>query len=490
MSTIVFFCIPAYGHTNPTLGVVRELVARGHNVVYYSYDAMREPIEATGAAFVSCNRYDAEQRLSPQDGKRLGSDLAFSTRMLVDTTLALDNAILSDMRALAPDCIVADSMAIWGKLIAQKLGIPFVSSTTTFAFNRYSAGMMKQSPVRFLRMLCSMPKIGREIKRLQAAGYPVKNVLDIIQNDDSTDTIVYTSPEFQPYSDTFSADHYAFVGPSVRPAETRMEKPCQPLVYISLGTVVNDQPSFYRQCITALADSPCRVILSVGEQVSPADLGALPQNAEAHPQVDQIAVLQVADVFLTHCGMNSVNEALYFGVPLVMFPQTPEQGGVCTRVLQLGAGVKLEKPDAASIRKAIDAVRLAPAYREKAAEISAGFRRCAGAKGAAEKILQVIGRASRSSFFCQTQNTNSLCRMNNFVFCSMRHKLFFCFWRFFPIFVLSNFSRYSSFCLRLPNFFFPHLQQPLFCAIISADRRKAPQSRREPLLLIYVSVPV
>ena len=53
MSTIVFFCIPAYGHTNPTLGVVRELAARGHKVVYYSYDTMRKPIEAAGAVFVS-----------------------------------------------------------------------------------------------------------------------------------------------------------------------------------------------------------------------------------------------------------------------------------------------------------------------------------------------------------------------------------------------------------------------------------------------------
>lgn len=65
------------------------------------------------------------------------------------------------MRALAPDCIVADSMALWGKLIAKKLDIPFVSSTTTFAFNRYSAKIMKQSPAQLFGMLVSMPKIGR-----------------------------------------------------------------------------------------------------------------------------------------------------------------------------------------------------------------------------------------------------------------------------------------------------------------------------------------
>ena len=105
-----------------------------------------------------------------------------------------------------------------------------------------------------------------------------------------------------------------------------------------------------------------------------------------------MAALMALTVLVSDLGIMRLT--LYFGVPLVIFPQTPEQGGVCTRVLQLGAGVKLEKPDAASIRKAIDAVRLTPAYREKAAEISAGFRRCAGAKGAAEKILQVIGRAS------------------------------------------------------------------------------------------------
>lgn len=49
MAKIVFFCIPAQEHTNPTLGVVRELVRRGHQVWYYSYRILQKQIEAAGA---------------------------------------------------------------------------------------------------------------------------------------------------------------------------------------------------------------------------------------------------------------------------------------------------------------------------------------------------------------------------------------------------------------------------------------------------------
>ena len=130
MSKIVFFCIPAHGHTNPTLGVVRELVSRGHQVWYYSYHLMREKIESAGATFVPCDDYDMELRLDAKDSARLGKDLAFSAKILVDTTLALDDRVCREMETLKPDCIVADSMALWGKAVAQKLSIPFVSSTT------------------------------------------------------------------------------------------------------------------------------------------------------------------------------------------------------------------------------------------------------------------------------------------------------------------------------------------------------------------------
>lgn len=368
MSKIVFFCIPAYGHTNPTLGVVRELTARGHEVRYYSYEPMRTLIEAAGAQFVACDPYDCEQHLTPADGARVGKDIAFSTHILVETTLALDEMVCADMRAYAPDCIVADSMAVWGKAVAKKLGIPFISSTTTFAFNRYSAKVMKQSGGQMLKMMLAMPKINHDLQRLRDRGYPIKNILDIIQNDDRTDTIVYTSPEFQPCADTFS-DKYAFVGPSIRPATETIEKTHDVLIYISMGTVNNDLLPFYRACIAAFADSPYQVILSTGEQIDRSALGTLPDNITVLPHVDQIAVLQKADVFLSHCGMNSASESLYFGVPLVLFPQTNEQGGVAARVAELGAGLKLEKADAASIRTAVDAVLQTPSYRANAQNI-------------------------------------------------------------------------------------------------------------------------
>jgi len=392
LSKIVFFCIPAHGHTNPTLAVVRELVSRGYQVWYYSYNMMREKIESAGAIFVSCDNYDMEQRLSPKDAVRVGKNLAFATKILVDTTLALDDKVCQEMSELKPDCIVADSMALWGKAVARKLGIPFVSSTTTFAFNQHSAKVMKQGIGDLVKMLFSIPQTTKQIKRLQSKGYPVKNLLDIIGNDDDTHTIVYTSTEFQPCSETFS-DKYAFVGPLVRPATMKVEKTKDKLIYISMGTVNNNMMALYKRCLSVFADTDYQVIMSVGNLVSIKEFGLLPENISVFTHVDQIAVLQQADVFVSHCGMNSVSESLYFGVPLIMLPQTAEQNGVAERVYQLGAGIKLNKSDASSILGAINKIFADDTYRQKAITLANGFRCCSGAKGAADKIAQVCGNA-------------------------------------------------------------------------------------------------
>ena len=385
MATIVFFCIPAHGHTNPTLNVVRELKVRGHRVVYYSYDEFREKIEDAGAEFISCNGNDAQLHLTKEEGAKIGADLALSTRVLVDTTLSLDEPVCRAMERLKPDCIVADSMAVWGKAVAKKLGIPFVCSTTTFAFNKESAKIMPHSLRETLSMILSMGKVNAQVKRLRQAGYPVKSVLDLIGSDESVPTVVYTSPLFQPCAETFP-EHFAFVGPSIRPARSQVAKTGEKLVYISMGTVNNDMLPLYRACVQAVKGTLWQVILSVGDQVDREELGTLPDNVAVFSSVDQIAVLQKADVFLTHCGMNSASEGLYFGVPLVMLPQTSEQSGVAVRAEQLGAGLRLRKTTPDAIRAALEKAMDDPSYRENAEKIGASFRASGGAKAAADCI--------------------------------------------------------------------------------------------------------
>ena len=391
MSKIAFFCIPAHGHTNPTLAVVKELVRRGNEVRYYSYDSLKEKIQATGAEYISCDSYDNQMNLTPQDGKRIGKDIVFSTEILVKTTLAMDDTIIDELSKWEPDCIVADSVAIWGKLAAYKLSVPFISSTTTFAFNRYSAKIMKQNITQLFTMLFSIPKANKLIKKLQVKGYPVKNVLSILQNDNDTNTIVYTSPKFQPCSDTFS-NKYTFVGPSIRTLDYQVIKPQRRTIYISMGTVNNLMEDFYRKCIVALKDSDFDVIMSVGEFIDIEKLGDLPQNFTIAKSVNQIEVLQQVDAFLSHCGMNSVNEALYYKVPLVMFPQTTEQGGVAYRVNELGAGVYLQEDSPEKIKEAIQEVLDNHLYKQSADEISKGFHRCGGYRLAADKIENLINK--------------------------------------------------------------------------------------------------
>lgn len=134
---IVWFCIPAHGHTNPTLGVVREMTAAGHEIFYFSFEPFREQIENAGAKFISCDGYDFEME-DKEDADRVGKDMAFATELLVKSTLALDDLVSEKVRQITPDLIISDSVAYWGKLTAMKHRIPYVLSTTTFAFNKES----------------------------------------------------------------------------------------------------------------------------------------------------------------------------------------------------------------------------------------------------------------------------------------------------------------------------------------------------------------
>ena len=382
---IAWFCIPAHGHTNPTLGLVKTLTEAGHQIWYFSFEEFREKIESAGAAFIGCDGYDFEME-DKENADRVGKDKVFATELLVSSTLALDDMTSRVIEEIRPDVVVSDSVAFWGKLAAMKHGLPYVSSTTTFAFNRYSAKYMQESAWDIAKMLMAMPRINRQLKRLREKGYPVKSLLDIVQNDNDTNTIVYTSRYFQPCAETFS-DRYHFIGPSMRPITRPVEKTSEKTVYISMGTV-NQNRQFYRNCINVLAPTGWQVIISMGTNTDHFD--DLPENIQVYESVDQMAVLSISDAFITHCGMNSASEGMYYGVPLVLFPQTPEQNAVARRVEELGAGVRLQSISEEDVLDALTKIINEPQYKEGAAKVSESFRACGGAAEAKDFLEMIV----------------------------------------------------------------------------------------------------
>ena len=382
MAAIFFFSLPAHGHVNPTLPLVRELTSRGHRVLYYDVEAFREKIEAAGAQFVPI---DAYMPPAPEDiDRRAGKDFASLIEMAADLTLSLNERVAQDVAEHHPACVVGDSVCIWGKLLARRHGLPFICSTTTFAFNDQSARLMKRQPGEVLRMLLGMPRMARKLRQLREHGHDAPDVISLIGNDTKTPTIVYTSRLFQPMSETFG-DSYAFVGPSVMQRYPRRPHD-RPLVYISLGTVLNNAPDFYRSALQALSGMDRDAILSIGDAVDPAALGPVPGNVRIFPRVNQLEVLAGADVFLTHCGMNSVSESLLCGVPMVLFPQHGEENAVAIRCEQLGAGLRLKRPSASCIRSALEAVLGDDRYRRAAQTVAEDFARCGGAAEAADFV--------------------------------------------------------------------------------------------------------
>jgi len=161
-------------------------------------------------------------------------------------------------------------------------------------------------------------------------------------------------------------------------------------------------------------------VLSAGTQTDLAALGPIPESCTVRASVDQMAVLDCADVFLTHCGMNSASEGLWHGLPLVLYPQTPEQHGVANRVAALGAGVPLTDPSADGIRRAVEAALTDPAFlprkRAEARRQLPPLRRrgrgsrCHRARGELSDSMQKHAPADSGSVF--------LCYVNSYSFFS------------------------------------------------------------------------
>lgn len=207
--------------------------------------------------------------------------------------------------------------------------------------------------------------------------------------------IVFHSKYFQPYNEIFD-DTFKFVGCSIRPQEETTEfqfdliEKDKPVLYISFGTTVaNENIDFYQKCFQAFGKMDIQVVLALGNTICISDLGVVPENFIIRNSVPQLKILQIADLYITHGGMNGVCEALYYNVPLIVIPQHGDQYAVGNRVRQLNAGICIEDNNITAdiLREAVQNILMDDKFVTNVNIVGTSLRESGGYVKAADEIF-------------------------------------------------------------------------------------------------------
>jgi MGT family glycosyltransferase len=218
MPTALFLGLPLHGHTNPTLPLVAELVARGHTVVYYATEPFAESITRAGASY------------RPYRNTHLNHTAGIPARMdelaylLTRTASEILDDELNGMREVCADYVITDAAAPWGHWVGEALGVPVLTSVTTFAFNRQVLGYGLSRGARPKSAAFLWSKIRHLVRavllqRAMRRRHRLKGPAAVTAMFGRTGlNIIYTSRFFQPCVETFD-DRFVFIGPSVTRTE-------------------------------------------------------------------------------------------------------------------------------------------------------------------------------------------------------------------------------------------------------------------------------
>ncbi|MEU1511392.1 nucleotide disphospho-sugar-binding domain-containing protein [Streptomyces sp. NPDC005811] len=381
MSGFLFVVPPLVGHVNPTVGVAAELVARGHRVAWVCPDPeLVGRLAGPDARVFACAGAVKGERPAELRGPEA---LKFLWEWYL---LPLAEAMAPGVRAAAeefrPDVVVADQQAFAGAFTAERLGLPWATSATTSA--------------EFTDPLAGLPKVREWVDGRLAA-------LRALLGDPARTT----DPRFSPHLVLgFSAAELAgpaegvrWVGPSITARPEASGFPWEWLdagratVLVSLGTANTDVGErFLDVCRSALrerADQVQALIVDPGGTLGAAEGGEDDKDVLVVPSVPQLALLERGvDAVVCHAGHNTVCEALWHGVPLVVAPIRDDQPVVAGQVVDAGAGVRVRfgRVTAERLGAALDAVLHGPEYWAAADRIGSAFRAAGGAPAAADHL--------------------------------------------------------------------------------------------------------
>ena len=358
------------GHFLPAIPIARAAMARGHAVAFCAEERMLRTVEAAGFPMIDSGGLtlaDPSLRgpLLPFDR---GREEQVIREVFAGRTASERASRLLDVYDIwKPDVIVRDEVDFGAAVAADRLGIPHASIVVLAAGGVIRPDLVAE-PLDALRAEHGLPADPRlETLHRHLTLVPVPPTFRT-----PSDPLPATARHIHPAvldSATMTAQHDVSRHLAI---DWLQERSGRPTVYFTLGTVFHQESGdLFSRVLAGLSELDANIIVTVGREIDPAELGHQPTNVRIDRFVPQEALLPHCDVVVSHAGSGSVIGALAFGVPLVLLPMGADQPLNADRCQALGVARVLDPLTVSSgdVRLAVVDVFGAPNYRDMATRI-------------------------------------------------------------------------------------------------------------------------
>lgn len=420
MARILVSAMPFTGHVTPTLTVAAELVARGHDVRFYTGGAFAERVAASGARFVpwqaapDFDENDLSATFPRLIGKKGLSQLLINVQDVFIDTAPAQVADLRDEFARDPwDVVMGDEVSV-GAVLFQELQPTRHATLAVLPLNLAGtegppSGMgllpgrnpftkARDAVLRSAVPLISRPILAPMARARAAVGLPPTK-LTFEKIVFSKELVIATGSPILDYDRSDRPDHLHFVG-RLTPAAAPGPLPGwwddldgRTVVHVTQGTQNIDPSDLFRPALEALADRDVLVVVATGIPGHDALPFRVAGNVRVAGFLPYEQLLPRVDVMITNGGWGGTLAALSHGIPLVIAGGDLDKPEIAARVAWSGAGVNLRTgtPTSAQVAAGFDRVVSEPSLRDAATRVAAELRSLGGAARAAELVEDLVG---------------------------------------------------------------------------------------------------
>jgi MGT family glycosyltransferase len=421
--TFIFFPEGAYGPTNNCVGIGNVLRSRGHRVVFIIEESFKGTLEEKGFEERLMRLSAPEEGAGEEDPGQFWKDYIRETapvfrkptieqldgfikptfEALCDGARYVDKRLTEIIDEVAPDVIVEDNVVAFPALAAS--GRPWARIVSCNPaevkdpdvpppFSGYPAADRSGWDAYWAEYDRALGPMQREFSEFCVErGAPALPDRELMATSPDLNLWIYPGEVDYPRAELLGSTWHNLEA-SVRTTDEPWELPEPlasadgPLVYLSLGSLGSADVGLMKTLIATLADSPFRVIVSMGPQHAELELAENMTGAEFLPQA---SILPQVDLVITHGGNNTVTESLYYGKPMVLLPLFWDQYDNAQRIDETGFGRRLStyghEPD--ELRGAVAELLADEALKGRLAALSTHLRANPGTERAADLLAEL-----------------------------------------------------------------------------------------------------